>query len=110
MPYFLAPLVTVLVLSAMLYKTKAVWNKHEYDLTASGWDMNVAEDFVQMKAAVDRGIVDSGHADTIMKAKWQGPRGGQKISQEQADALAQQAVHHKAQTGQHASRQKSELR
>ena len=42
---FLAPIVMILVLSGMLYKTNPVWGKHEYDMQASGWDPSVAEDF-----------------------------------------------------------------
>ena len=94
---FLAPIVMILVLSGMLYKTNNVWGKHEYDMQASGWDPSVAEDFAQMADAVKRGVVDPEHADAIMKAKWHGAQGGRKMTDADADMLAQEAVRAKAQ-------------
>ena len=94
---FLAPIVMALVLSGMLYKTNAVWGKHEYDLESHGWNPDVAEDFAQMADAVKRGVVEAGDADTIMRSKGHGAQGGRKMTDADADLMAHEAVRAKAQ-------------
>ena len=91
---FLAPLVLLAALSGALYKTKGVWPKAKYDLENKGWDKEVAEDFVDMRKAVQKGLVNPRHGHVIMQSKWQGPKGGRMLSDEAAQQMVDEAVSH----------------
>ena len=95
---FLAPIILLLALSGALYKTIPVWEKAGYDLANKGWDTEVADDFVAMRTAVQKGSVDPRHGSEIMSRKWHGPQGGRMMSEEGAQQLVDQAVHVKKQT------------
>ena len=94
---FLAPLVLLAALSGALYKTKGVWPKAKYDLENKGWDKEVAEDFVDMREAVQKGLVNPQHGHVIMQSKWQGPQGGRQLSDEAAQQMVDEAVSHQKQ-------------
>jgi hypothetical protein len=97
MPNFVAPLILLLAGSWLVYGKKTLWRLEEYKLTMQKWNWETAEEFVDLRNAVRKGLIDQADATYIQNQRWPGGRENPMpgITQEHAQNMVDAAVTHK---------------
>ena len=62
MQNFVAPIVILLAGSFLVYGRKTLWRLEEYKLTMQKWNWETAEEFVDLRNAVRKGLIDEADA------------------------------------------------